>query len=49
MWYVAYIDPGSGSYVFQLILGAFFGALVAIKIYWQRFRAFVMSLFSKKR
>ncbi len=32
----AYVDPGTGSYVFQLIIGALLGAGVAIKMYWKR-------------
>ena len=32
----AYVDPGTGSYVFQLIIGAVLGAGVAIKMFWRR-------------
>tara|TARA_B100000686_G_scaffold229008_1_gene236389 strand:+ start:2073 stop:2264 length:192 start_codon:yes stop_codon:yes gene_type:complete len=30
----AYIDPGSGSLILQMILGALVGAGIAIKVYW---------------
>ncbi|MCP4570945.1 MAG: hypothetical protein GY838_01210 [bacterium] len=37
---VAYIDPGTGSFVLQGILAAVVGAGVAIKIFWRRIAAF---------
>ena len=36
----AYIDPGTGSLVFQVLVGAVVGALVTAKLYWQRLKAF---------
>jgi hypothetical protein len=36
----AYIDPGTGSYVAQLIIAALVGAGVAVKIYWGKIKAF---------
>ena len=39
----AYIDPGSGSILLQLILGGVAGALVVVKMYWQKFKAGVGS------
>jgi len=38
--YPAYIDPGTGSLVFQVLVGAAVGALVTVKLYWQRVKAF---------
>ncbi len=35
-----YLDPGSGSYILQLLLAAVLGGTFAIKIYWKRIRAF---------
>ena len=40
---LAYIDPGSGSILLQLILGGVAGALVVAKMYWQKFKAGVGS------
>jgi hypothetical protein len=40
----AYLDPGTGSMVLQLLLGGIAGAAIVIKLYWQRF----LSLFKKK-
>jgi hypothetical protein len=34
----AYIDPGSGSMILQLLIGAFVGAGIAVKVYWQKIR-----------
>ncbi len=36
----AYLDPGTGSMLVQLLLGGFAGALVIGKLYWQRIKAF---------
>lgn len=36
-----YIDPGYGSYVFQLVVGALVGAAVAVKVFWRRILAFL--------
>jgi hypothetical protein len=44
----AYLDPGTGSMMLQLLLGGIAGAMVVGKLYWQRFRQFVTSLFSAK-
>ncbi len=43
----AYIDPGSGSYILQLVIAGLLGAGFAVKIYWKRIRAFFGSLFSR--
>jgi hypothetical protein len=32
----AYIDPGTGSYVFQIVTAALVGGLVALKVFWGR-------------
>ena len=32
----AYLDPGTGSYVFQVVAGALLGAAVAVKVFWSR-------------
>ena len=34
----AYLDPGSGSMLVQLLLGGVAGAAVILKLGWQRFR-----------
>ncbi len=42
-----YLDPGSGSVVMQAIVAALIGASLAIKMFWQRLKAFVIRLFSR--
>lgn len=44
----AYLDPGSGSYLLQVALAGLFGALFALKLYWQRLRGFFSRWFTKK-
>ena len=36
----AYIDPGTGSYVIQLIIAALVGVGFAVKVYWGRIKGF---------
>jgi len=43
----AYLDPGTGSYVWQMLLAALVGGLFALKMYWQRIKAALANLFSK--
>ena len=42
----AYIDPGSGSIIIQVLIAAFFGALFAVKMFWKRIKIFFNNLFS---
>jgi uncharacterized membrane protein len=41
----AYLDPGSGSYIFQAIIGVALGAGVAVKVFWHR----IAKLFRRDR
>jgi hypothetical protein len=36
----AYVDPGTGSYMLQLLMAALFGAAFTIKTYWRKIKAF---------
>jgi hypothetical protein len=38
---LAYIDPGSGGMMMQLLLGGVAGVAVLAKLYWQRFTTFI--------
>ncbi len=40
----AYLDPGTGSYLLQLLIAGLLGASMAVKIFWGNIKAF----FSKK-
>lgn len=35
----AYVDPGAGSLLLQLIIGGVGGALVALKLFWGRLKS----------
>jgi hypothetical protein len=37
---LAYIDPGSGSMLLQMLLGGVAGVAVAVRMYWHRLRGF---------
>lgn len=37
----AYIDPGTGSFVFQTAIAALLAAGVAIKVFWKKLARFV--------
>ena len=45
----AYLDPGTGSYVFQVLVATFIGGLFTIKMHWQKIKNFFGNLFSKKQ
>jgi hypothetical protein len=32
----AYLDPGTGNFIFQLLIGGAIGALATIKIWWAK-------------
>lgn len=38
--HLLYIDPGSGSYLIQVIVAALLGAAFWIRMSWQRIKAF---------
>lgn len=42
----AYIDPGSGSIILQLIVAGIFGSILFFKLLWQRIVHFFSNLFS---
>ena len=43
----AYLDSGTGSYIFQLIIAAVIGGLFAVKLFWTKIILFFKKLFSK--
>lgn len=38
---LAYLDPGTGSMILQVVLGGFAGLALAGRLYWHRFRTFI--------
>ena len=45
----AYLDPGTGSYFLQLLIGGLLGALFSIKMFWKNIKNFLGNLFKTKR
>jgi hypothetical protein len=45
----AYLDMGTGSYLFQIAAATFFGAAVALKVFWKRITTYFASLFNKEK
>jgi len=43
----AYIDPGTGSYVLQVLIGVAFGAWFSLKVFGGKIKAFLRNMFSK--
>jgi hypothetical protein len=44
----AYLDPGSGSYLIQIVIASMVGAGFFVKSYWQHLTDLVRRLFKKK-
>ena len=44
----AYLDPGSGSFILQLLLAALVGSLFIIKSYWKKITDFFRKLFTRR-
>ena len=45
----AYIDPGAGSLVIQVLIASAIGAIFLLKTYWIKVKLFFANLFSKFR
>ena len=45
----AYLDPGTGSYITQLMIGFVAGGLYLLKVYWRKIAAVVKRLFRKPK
>jgi hypothetical protein len=43
----AYLDPGSGSYLLQLLIAGVLGGIIVIRSSWDRIRNFFRNLFSR--
>jgi hypothetical protein len=44
----AYLDPGSGSYLLQLLIASALGGLVLIRMYWSRIVTFLRRILGKQ-
>ena len=45
----AYLDPGTGSYIFQIVIAGLLGAAFAVKVFWVKIKTFLMGVFSKQK
>lgn len=45
----AYLDPGSGSYLFQVMVAAALGGVYAMKLGWTKLQRALGRLFSRRR
>ena len=45
----AYLDPGTGSFIFQMLIAGFVGGLFALKLFWSHVKTFSSGLFSKRK
>ena len=40
MHFPLYLDPGSGSFLLQLLLGVLLGGGLAVRLFWKQIKAF---------
>ena len=45
----AYLDPGSGSYILQLIIAGLVASSFAVKTFWKTVKDFFTGMFFKKK
>ena len=45
----AYLDPGTGSYIFQVLIAVLLGTIFSLKAFWTKVKQIVISLFKKKK
>ncbi len=43
----AYLDPGTGSIIIQVLVAGLFGALFVVKLFWGKIKNLFKKLFSK--
>ncbi len=43
----SYLDPGTGSFVLQMLIAGLASALLAVKIFWNNIKAFFAGIFGK--
>ena len=45
----AYLDPGTGSYIFQIFIATIVAGLFAIKMFWRKIKGFFLNYLFKKK
>ena len=43
----AYLDPGSGSFILQLLIASLVGAAFVLKTYWRRINGFFRNILNR--
>lgn len=43
----AYLDLGSGSYLFQLAIASILGGMYIIKLFWNKIKSFFINIFAR--
>lgn len=46
---LAYVDPGTGSYLIQLLIASILGSLFVLKTYWRKLLIFFSNKFSRSK
>lgn len=44
----AYLDPGNGSFIFQMLLGMLFTAAVTFRVFWAKLVLFLNNLLGRR-
>lgn len=44
----AYLDPGTGSYIIQMVIAGLLSVAFLIKTYWSNIKLYLVNRFSKK-
>ncbi len=44
----AYLDPGTGSYLLQLLIAGVLASLFAVKLFWKQVKTFLKKCIGKK-
>lgn len=45
----AYLDPGSGSFILQILIASLMGAMLFIGLRWRQFTTYLRNRFSKDK
>lgn len=45
----AYLDPGTGSYITQLLIGLLLGSAYLGRVYWRKIKTYITSLFKSSK
>jgi len=46
---LAYLDPGTGSFLFQILLATLIGGLYTIRTFWKNICGYISNIFTKNK